>query len=198
MTEAPQRDLRTRARLQPDQALAIAERIAAGERQVAVAKRFDISVETVSAIKSGKRWSDVIGDELRKRMQAASPIIALDEAAARGIMRALEAGHSGRCIAEEYGISASMVSAIKHGRAWGRLDPELPARLGDKPQQGKALTVARVAAIKRRLLDGRSSRKVAAEFGVSPSTVLSIGRGNTWADVKPASVEDEEGTMSDA
>ena len=182
---------RRRTRLQPDQARAIAECIAAGERQVAVAKRFGVSVETVGAIKSGKRWSGAISEDLRARMQAASPTTALDESAARGVMRALEAGRSGRSIAEEYGISASMVSAIKRGRAWGSLDPELPARLGDRPQEGKALTGARVAAIKRQLLDGVSSRKVALEFGVSPSTVLSIARGKTWAAVEPAPAGDE-------
>ena len=152
----------------------------------------------MGASKSGKRWSDAIDDDLRARMRAASPATALDEPTARGIMQALEAGRSGRAIAEEYGISASMVSAIKHGRAWGRLDPELPVRLGSKPQRGKTLTGARVAAIKRRLLEGTSSRKAAAEFGVSPSTVLSIARGKTWADVRPAPVGDETGRTGEA
>ena len=41
-----------------DQVRAIAECIAAGERHAAVAKRFGVSVETVGAIKSGKRWAD--------------------------------------------------------------------------------------------------------------------------------------------
>ena len=37
---------------------------------------------------------------------------------------------------------------------------------------------------KRRLADGGSSRTVAAEFGVSASTVRSIGQGKTWAHVE--------------
>jgi len=78
-----------------------------------------------------------------------------------------------------------MVSAIKHGRAWSELDPGLPARLAAEPRQGKALTADRVAQIKRRLLDGGSSRKVAAEFGVSASTVRAIAQGKTWAEVLP-------------
>ena len=40
-------------RLDAEQARAIAERIAAGERHTAIAERFGVSVETVGAIKSG-------------------------------------------------------------------------------------------------------------------------------------------------
>ena len=90
--------------------------------------RFGISAQTVGAIKSGKRGAAAIDDELRARMLAATPAaVALDETAARQVMAALEAGRSGAAIAEEFGISPSMVSAIKHGQAWAALDPELPA-----------------------------------------------------------------------
>lgn len=174
----------SRGKLGPDQVRAIAERIAAGERHTVVAERFGVSVETVGAIKSGKRWADAIDDDLRARMQAAASTFALDATGAKRVMAALEAGRSGRQIAEEFGISASMVSAIKHGRAWAELDPELPARLAEKPAQGKALCAEQVARIKQRLAAGQSARKVAAEFGVSASTVQSIAQGRTWADVE--------------
>ena len=170
-----------RGKLDADKARAIAECIAAGERQTAVAERFGVSVQTVRAIKSGKRWADEIDDGLRARMgEAAPPAIVLDEAGARGVMAALEAGRSGRSIAHEFGISPSMVSAIKHGRAWAEFDPGLPARLAEKPRTGKSLTEAQVAGVRERLSRGASSRKVAAEFGVSASTVLSIRNGRTW------------------
>ena len=103
---------------------------------------------------------------------------------ARRVMAALETGRSGRAIAQEFGISPSMVSAIKHGRAWAALDPDLPTRLAEKPRQGKALEASQVAKIKRQLLRGVSSRKLAAEYGVSASTVLAISRGKTWAEIK--------------
>jgi transposase-like protein len=171
-------------RLDAAQVRAIAECISAGERHTAVAKRFGVSVETVGAIKSGKRWVSAIDDELRARMAAALTFAALDAAGARRVMAALEAGRSGRSIAEEFGISPSMVSAIKHGHAWSQLDPDLPTRLADQPQQGKALREPQVAEIKQRLLAGQSSRKVATEFGVSASTVLAIAQGRTWAQVE--------------
>lgn len=171
-------------RLDADQVRAIAESVAAGERHTAVAERFGVSVETVGAIKSGKRWASTIDDELRARMAAASTAAVLDAASAQQVMSALEAGRSGRSIAEEFGISPSMVSAIKHGHAWSALDPDLPARLAEKPRHGKALSAPQVAEIKQRLLAGQSSRKVAAEFGVSASTVLAIAQGRTWAEVR--------------
>jgi uncharacterized protein YjcR len=173
------------ARLDSERARAVAECIAAGERHTTIAERFGVSVETVGAIKSGKRWASAIDDDLRARVQVASPVTALDASAARKIMAELEAGRPGRVIAEKYGISASMVSAIKHGRAWSALDPDLPVRLARQPRRGKSLSAAQVAAIKQRLLVGRSARGIAAEFGVSASTVLAIARGKTWAEVEP-------------
>ena len=176
----------TRSYLTPEQARAIAECIVAGERHSVVAERFGVSVQTVRAIKSGKRWSDAIDDTLRTRMAAAPAPSTLDASSARLVMEALEAGRSGRSIAEEFGISPSMVSAIKHGHAWSSLDPDLPSRLERLPREGKTLDVKRVADIKRRLLQGGSSRQIAAEFGVSASTVRAIAQGRTWADVVPA------------
>jgi DNA-binding CsgD family transcriptional regulator/uncharacterized protein (DUF433 family) len=184
-------------KLSAEQVRAIAERIAAGESHVVLAERFGVSAQTIGAIKSGRRWATVIDDDLRARMQAASPVKALDAEDARGVMAALEAGRPGESIAREYGISPSMVSAIKRGRAWTDLDPDLPARLSAKPQQGKALTASEVAQIKQRLLAGQSSRKVAVAFGVSASTILAIARGKTWADVAPRgsnAAEDSDAT----
>jgi uncharacterized protein YjcR len=100
------------------------------------------------------------------------------------VRSAREAGRSGRSIAEEFGISPSMVSAIKRGQAWSALDPGLSARLAEKQRQGKALRAPQVAEIKQLLLAGQPSRKVAAEFGVSASTVRAIAQGRTWAEVR--------------
>lgn len=182
----PSDSARRGKRLDPEQVREIAELVASGERHVRVAERFGVSVETVGAIKSGTRWATAIDDDLRARMAAAPAGTVLDADAARRVMDALEAGRSGRSIAEEFGISPSMVSAIKHGRAWADLDPDLSDRLARTPRQGKALTASQVAEIKRRLLRGQSSRTVAKEFGVSASTVQAISQGKTWADVEPA------------
>jgi DNA-binding NarL/FixJ family response regulator len=172
--------------LTPDQVRAIAECIAAGERHTVVAERFGVSVQTIRAIKSGKRWAGAVDDELRRRMSFPSTAPTLRPVTARQVMAALEAGRSGRSIAEEFSISPSMVSAIKHGKAWSALDPDLPARLSESPRQGKALTAEQVAVIKQRLLAGGSCRKIAAEFGVSASTIQAISQGRTWVEVEPA------------
>ena len=178
-------------RLEPAQVRSIAECIAAGERHTVLATRFGVSVETVGAIKSGKRWVEAIDDDLRARMAAASAAAVLDASGARGVMTALEAGRSGRSIAEEFGISPSLVSAIKTGAAWASLDPGLPQRLAAKPQRGKALTAPQVAEIKQRLLAGQSARRVAAEYGVSASAIQAISKGKTWAEVLPRGAAEE-------
>jgi transposase-like protein len=174
-----------RGKLTAQKARAIAESIAAGERHTAIAQRHGVSVVTVGAIKSGTRWADAIDDELRARMLAVEPSgAALDADGARGVMAALEAGRSGTSIAREFGISASMVSAIKGGKAWAQLDPELPTRLAALEQRGKKLTAEKVAEIKQLLAARQSARKVAAQYGVSASTVQSIAQGRTWGEVR--------------
>lgn len=174
-----------RAKLTVETARAIAEDIAAAERHTVIAERYGVSVETVGAIKSGKRWADAIDADLRGRLQAAEPSgVALDADAARRVMAALEAGRPGTSVAEEFHISPSMVSAIKTGKAWAELDPGLPTRLAGMEQRGKKLTAEKVAEMKQRLAAGQSARKVAAEYGVSASTVQSIAQGRTWGEVE--------------
>jgi DNA-binding NarL/FixJ family response regulator len=181
-------------KITPDQAREIAQLIADGQHHAAIAARYGISSQSVGAIKSGKRWADAIDEQLGARMRAAAPGTVLDAGRVQQVISALESGRSGRSIAEEFGISASMVSAIKHGNAWGALDPGLSARLAAQPKQGKALVASQVAQIKQRLLEGQSSRMIAAEYGVSASTVLAIARGKTWADVPPSGVISETST----
>ena len=171
--------------LEPEQVRSIAECIADGELHSVVAERFGISVETVGAIKSGKRWATAIDDELRARMSVAPAGAVLDAASAREIMAALEGGRPGRSIAEEFGSSPSTVSAIKRGHAWEALDPGLAGRLARAPRRGKALSESQVAEIKQRLVAGQSARKIAAEFGVSGSAVQAISQGTTWTDIEP-------------
>lgn len=176
-------------KLTPESVHDIAEAVAAGSSHVDVATRFGVSVETVGAIKSGKRWASAIDEDLRARMNVVSRGIVLDEDRVRQVMARLEAGCAGRVIAEQFGISVSMVSAIKRGRAWAWVDPELPQRLAAVSPGGKALDERQVAEIKRLLAAGQSSRKVAARYGVSGSTILAISNGRTWAHVAPLESE---------
>jgi len=178
-------------KLDSSQARAIAEQIACGKRHTRIAQDFGVSVETVGAIKAGTRWGSALDDDLRARLQAASPAsAALDAAGARRVMAALEAGQPGAQIAREFDISPSLVSAIKHGQAWSSLDPDLPTRLARSSRKGKSLTAEQVAEIKAHLIAGWSSRKIAAEFGVSASTIQAIARGNTWAEIEPSSASE--------
>jgi len=172
-------------RLDPQKAREIAEAIARGERHTVIAAQHGVSVETVGAIKAGTRWASAIDSELRDRMRASSAGAVLDETGARAVMAALEAGSDGRTIAQEFGISPSLVSAIKTGRSWAWLDPELPQRLSEMSRQGKSLAQSDVAKIKGLLRRGQASRPIAKQFGVSASTVQAIARGRTWADVEP-------------
>ena len=192
MSARPSGDSRERPKkLDAEAARAIAQCIASGERHTVIAQRFGVSVETVGAIKSGKRWAGAIDDELRTGMRAGVAAGILDVSGATQVMAALEAGRSGRSIAEEFGVSPSTVSSIKRGTAWVALDPDLPTRLAQQARRGKRLCATQVAEIKQRLLAGQSSRVVAREYGVSGSTIQAISQGRTWADVAPRGASDD-------
>jgi hypothetical protein len=69
---------------------------------------------------------------------------------------------------------ASLVDQLVKGTV-GYGDEYLPG-----PGRGRKLTDARVREMRARLDYGETQRELAAEFGVSPSTVSDIAAGRTW------------------
>lgn len=61
-----------------------------------------------------------------------------------------------------------------------------PSKIGPGERSPAAkLTEIQVGAIKRRLLDGESARKIAGEYGVASGTIDFIKKGVTWTHVLP-------------
>jgi transposase len=74
-----------------------------------------------------------------------------------------------KTIAEEYGVHFETINSIRHKKTWKHVDGE--------PAPIRRLTEAQVIAIR---LDPRPNSAVAAELGVSRSTISHIRTGRNW------------------
>lgn len=82
-------------------------------------------------------------------------------------------------IAEAYGMSEAHVGNIMRGDNWAHLPGAVSRKRGDRHCHAK-LTSEDVRAIRA---DRRAGRAIAADFGVSPSNVYRIRRGEGWSHV---------------
>lgn len=94
-----------------------------GVPQPLLAQEFDVTQQTISAINTGKAWSNVTGKVLvasRRAVLTVEEVMAIDTA--------LRAGVSGRVIAEDYDVSEQAISNIKCGRDWSWVTGRAPKR----------------------------------------------------------------------
>jgi hypothetical protein len=85
-------------------------------------------------------------------------------------------------LAERFGISSSVISGIRHGRAWIHVTGGVPRSVPRPRNDGNAkLTEKEVREIRRLYRPYRVTRReVANRFGVSVSAVKKIVSGCTW------------------
>jgi hypothetical protein len=109
----------------------------------------------------------------------------LTAAAAVDIRRRWLAGESQTSIATYYGVSRAVVYKIVHNLAYPmpgpvhHLPPQVCAQLGER-RGGAKLTWVIVDECRARHACGESGRALAAEFGVSQSTMWQVLAGQTW------------------
>jgi hypothetical protein len=100
-----------------------------------LSKEYHVSRRTLYNIKSGRSWSHLVKDDgvAEKRLMVGFQVISsrgsdnpgaeLTENEVREIRRKLVGGSWGNAtrLAKEYGISQSMISRIKNGKAWSHV-----------------------------------------------------------------------------
>lgn len=119
----------------------------------------------VQNIKNGRTWTEATGTKPRPKRNRVTAKMAL------AIYRD---PRPYKDLAKKHGVSVSTVGNIKTGRTWTDITG---AR--EKPSRPR-LSEEAVLAIYH---DGRSTRQIAAEHGVSESAVLCIMNGITWSSV---------------
>lgn len=110
--------------LSKEDVLVINERLLAKERGAAIARDFEVSQQSISAIKTGESWGHVTGRGTKQpaspeRMNTKSAVLTV--AQVREIADRLDGGARQTVLAEEYNVSTQTIYSIKSGLAWGWL-----------------------------------------------------------------------------
>lgn len=84
-----------------------------GDSQVLLARDFDVTPQSISAIKTGRTWSHVTGQTLTETHRCK---LTVDDVLA--IDTALRAGAKNIDLAREFSVSNQLISNIRRGRDW--------------------------------------------------------------------------------
>lgn len=110
----------------------------------------------------------------------------LSEAQVAEIADLLAAGAmSDRRIAEQFGVKVGTINGIRYGKSWGHLDDLAKPAAHPTTKRGElngraVLDEDKVREIRRRLDDGDAVAKIAADYGIGPSTVRRVKAGESW------------------
>lgn len=156
-----------------------------------IAAIYDVAPTSVGNIFNGKTWGDATADIREKYPVNRSRWKILNAEAVRDIyIRHVVDGESQKTLAEEYGLSRTMITQIKTGRTWAAETADLRERYGASADQSRKLNaeLAReiyIAAIQ----PGADCLEIAQEYGVKRELIYSIRSGQRWgkatADLRP-------------
>lgn len=157
--------------------------------QKELAEKYEVSIRTISAIKTGLRWDYV---EVEGFSEVSRGHITEDTV--KSIKLALNSKkYSNKEIAAIYNQSESTISAIKRGTRWGHICTPLPLpkirkqnkKITPLLSSTRRLTKEDVIQIKEALRDKTCTQKVLAEkFNISSTMITAIKTGRRWGHVK--------------
>jgi uncharacterized protein (DUF433 family) len=104
------------------------------------------------------------------------PHAKLTVANVHAIVARLSSGHRSSVIAKDYRVTPSAINAIRRGDSWSHLT-------GITRLPSARLTPNKVRAIAGRLSGRHKPGAIAEDYGVTASTIRSIGRGATWSHI---------------
>ncbi|MGB3205193.1 MAG: GIY-YIG nuclease family protein [Crinalium sp.] len=82
-------------------------------------------------------------------------------------------------IAREYGVARTAINSVLFGTGWLHIERKIFV-----PKTIKKLTDTQALEIKQRLLKGELYSALAKDFGVSPTTIISIMQGKLWQHIR--------------
>lgn len=108
----------------------------------------------------------------------------LTEDQVQEILRRAADGETLTRIAQDFGVSRTMIGYIRSGKSWAHSDPvEGQVRAGDFYR--RKLTIEQVREIRQRSDGGEKDADLAQEFGVSRACIYLIRRGLNWKEDRP-------------
>jgi len=114
----------------------------------------------------------------------AHPSSKLSEAEVQAIRERVCAGELQMSLAAEFKVSPSTICKIANGRSWSHLGapPPIPKTRGSARPTSR-LTEADIEPICKAIMKGIKIRALARRYGVCPSTITKIWKGETWTHV---------------
>lgn len=101
----------------------IYQQLKAGEPQALLARDFDVTQQSISAIGTGRTWGHVTGQVLRETHRCK---LTVDDVLA--IDAAIRAGAKNIELAREFSVSNQLISNIRRGRDWTWVTGRTPTR----------------------------------------------------------------------
>lgn len=102
-----------------------------------------------------------------------------------------------RQLSEKYGVARSIISRVVNGASW-QSEPLVAIPKGRRSASHGKLTLADVERIVRDSAKGVSARRLAAQHGVTPTTIYGILTGKTWRQVTASSPDNHRDLSADS
>lgn len=99
------------------------------------------------------------------------------------IWERLQAGESGRLIAQDFAVAQQTVSAINTGKIWNSVTHLVEPPPPDANKHRSKLTRTDALEIDRLIDEGLGTTAIASLYDVSCSAISQIKSGKTWSDV---------------
>lgn len=160
----------------------IKEEITSGEKPLCrIAADHNVSIGTIGHIKFGRTWRGDLSEKEAKEMQSRTSLARkISDEDVYTIISRIKTGEKLASIASDYGVSPSIISAIKRGkRRSGQSGGGLPYR------KNNIASVETVSEIKKRIINGESDETIHLETGINVHKIQAIRRGDRWAAVEP-------------
>lgn len=182
-----------KAKLSEKDVLTIRRRFDNGEWAADITADYPVSKSAILKIGNGRTWKHLWDREglikIRPKPQRGEnhPQVKLKEKDVRAIRERIKNGERQADLAREFGVKFSTVSAIRFERTWKGIGPDTASyplqNKGERHPVAK-LTKKDVRAIRERLRrNGKNSKALQKEFGVSKTTIADIKAGRRWKGV---------------
>lgn len=156
-----------------------------------IAKKFDVSRNTITDVILKKTWKHVDPDwesPERKIRGQTHQNAKLSEYQVRKIRKLSEQGESQRSLSKIFGVSRGTIDSLLAGKTWTHVDPDWESPEINTPERHTTtnkLTENNVREIRKLYGNGVTPSDLGQKFSVNKNTIMSILRGDTWVFVDP-------------
>ena len=149
-----------------------------------LAEKYNLSQGTIQAIKSGRRYDDVISANTDKIYLHKDSPTGITPEDVKKICEMIIAGRKESDIAREMNVGYNSITAIKSGRIFKPIaQPYLNRMQASVTDMGKSLNTQQVHEICKLIEEGKGPTEIGKMYGVCEGTIMKIKDGRIWGTV---------------